>query len=98
MKKYSQFLSEDRRLCILKILQAAPQYTCNHYLLQAALVPFGHNVSKQVICEDIDFLADCQAVTKEADVELHICKLTSLGDEIARGLLIMDGIKRPLPE
>ncbi len=98
MPNYNQHITEDRRLVILRLLSEDPGFSHNDRVLQTGLEHLGHVTSGDVIRGDIAWLADQGLVTVEiVRDDLHVAKLTSRGDDVAKGRTLVPGVKRPGP-
>lgn len=98
MKSFAQTLAEDRRLCLLKLLEQAPGYEANGYLLQAALPQFGHESSLDAVKGDLAWLAEQQLVSVKELGGVTIATLTQRGADVADGRAVVPGVKKPRPE
>ncbi|NMG29346.1 ArsR family transcriptional regulator [Aromatoleum evansii] len=94
---FAQHLTEDRRLVILRLLEQAPDYCGNAYLLHSALPDFGHSVGLDRLQTDLAWL-DEQGLAKLTTVAgVSIAQLTPRGADVAHGRATVPGVKRPLP-
>jgi hypothetical protein len=95
MNQYQQMLAEDRRLCILRILEEAGG-TANDSVLHTALEMWGHTKQpRQNIRADLQFLVNCGLLTDEFLKNIQIVTLTQRGLDVAQGRLSVDGVKKP---
>lgn len=94
---YAQIVTEDRRLCILRLLRDAPGASVNHYVLQTALDALGHKVSRDAVRADAAWLAEQGLADMEAVNEIAVLTLTGRGDDVAAGRAFVPGIKKPVP-
>ncbi len=95
---YEAYLSEDRRLVILRLLAEDRDYSLNDSVLQTALEQIGHGVSRDKVRADIDWLAEQELVTRRIVREkIHVATLTQRGADVAAGLATCPGVKRPGP-
>lgn len=93
-----KLITEDRRLVILRLLNEQPDYSLNSSLMQSALFQFGHSVSRDVVRSDFAWLAEQQLLTvDQLSNELYLAKINNRGVDVAVGLAIVPGIKRPGP-
>ena len=97
MKTYAETLAEDRRLVILKLLEQAPDYRGNIYLLQSALEGFGHSIGLNVLREDLVWLEQQLLVTLHPVGEVLLAELSGRGLDAALGRISVPGVKRPAP-
>jgi hypothetical protein len=93
---FDQFQTEDRRLVLLRALEAAVQYRANAYLLRAYSDSVGHVVSAERLATDLAWLAEQGLVTVETQPVL-VATLTARGLDVANGRAVQPGVKRPLP-
>lgn len=97
MSKYANYLSEDRRLVILRILAEMPTYRANSSVLHTVLQEWGHEPSRDQVKTELRWLEEQQLVTLE-DVgagAVLLAKLTERGADVAAGRARVDGVKRP---
>ncbi|HZP46303.1 MAG TPA: hypothetical protein VFB15_11700 [Candidatus Binataceae bacterium] len=97
-KLFSEILAEDRRLGILRTLQACADYESNESILAAALDQIGHRVSRDSIRVELAWLKEQGLLTLEVIADIHIAKLTQRGLETACGIITTPGVKRPGPQ
>jgi hypothetical protein len=97
MPSYAEHFAADRRLCILRILELAPDYTANEYLLQSALAEHGHSVSRALLRTDFAWLAEQGVLTVNDAGALHVAQITERGVDVAHARATVPGIKRPAP-
>ena len=95
---YSERLTQDRRLVILRLLLNAPLYTANDSVITIALSDFGHAVSRDQVRTDLAWLAENGCMTIEDLATIQIATLTQRGVETATGDVITPGVKRPSPQ
>lgn len=95
---FREYMREDRRLVILRLLSQAEGYRANIYLLHAALPGRGHNSSQDAVQGDIDWLHEQGLVTAESVGGVTLATLTGRGDDVQAGRVIVTGVKRPRPE
>ncbi|OSK94373.1 VpaChn25_0724 family phage protein [Escherichia coli] len=89
-------LTQDRRLVILRSLMDCNN-EANESILQDCLDAYGHNVSRDVVRGQIDWLAEQQLVTVENLRGFYVVTLTSRGQDVAEGRARVAGVKRPRP-
>ncbi|EAP5465385.1 ArsR family transcriptional regulator [Salmonella enterica] len=92
----NDILTEDRRLVILRSLMDCNN-EANESILQDCLDAYGHNVSRDVVRGQIDWLAEQQLVTVENLRGFYVVTLTSRGQDVAKGRARVAGVKRPRP-
>ncbi|MCK5296460.1 MAG: ArsR family transcriptional regulator [Alphaproteobacteria bacterium] len=98
MSNYKNYVAEDRRLVILRILNEEPDYAINDSVLQTALSQIGHGVSRDVIRTDLSWLEEQGLVSVEVIKDkIHVAKLTARGGDVASGRAVVYGVKKPAP-
>lgn len=95
---FDQYQTEDRRLTLLRALQAAAQYTANAYLLRSYCGHLGHVVSGDRIEQDIAWLDEQGLLDVQKAQGVTVATLTTRGLDVATGAATVPGVKRPLPE
>lgn len=97
MSKYADYLSQDRRLVILRILAEMPTYRANSSVLHTVLNEWGHEPSRDQVKGELRWLQEQQLVTVEeiGDGAVLLAKLTERGADVAAGRARVDGVKRP---
>lgn len=97
MTKYADFISQDRRLVILRILAEMPTYRANSSVLHTVLNQWGHEPSRDQVKSELRWLEEQQLVTLDdiADGSVLLAKLTERGQDVSTGRARVDGVKRP---
>jgi hypothetical protein len=95
---FAQAETEDRRLVMLRGLQAAARYRANAYLLRRYCESLGHTVSADRIEQDIAWLAEQGLVDRKAPEGVTVATLTQRGQDVADGSACVPGVARPRPE
>jgi hypothetical protein len=93
---YDDAIRADRRLAILEILAAAPDYTAHAHLIRKQLDGQGHRTAFDVLRGDLAWL-DEQGALVLADGEVPVATLTLRGEDLARGVARVPGVARPVP-
>ena len=94
---FQQHITEDRRLVILRGLQAADQYKAPAILLRTYCNTLGHTVSGDVMETDLAWLQE-QGLVRLAKAEgITVATLTARGADVASGAAVVPGVKRPEP-
>lgn len=99
---FAQLLSEDRRLVILRLLSAAPEYTANAFVLRPGLEAVGHAMSTDQLATELAWLAEqglveLEAVAGVTMAGVTVARLTQRGADVAAGRAVTPGVKRPEP-
>ena len=95
MVSFSQHISEDRRLVMLRVLMDSAGYRSNEYVVQTALAAFGHVASGDQVRTDLAWLSEQGLLTSELAAGMLIATLTRRGEDVARGTAEVPGVKRP---
>lgn len=95
MSQYADFLRQDMRLVILRLLVEMPTYRANSSVLNTALDNFGHTVSRDQVKTELHWLAEQGALAIEDVGPVLVATLTERGQDIAAGRARVPGIKRP---
>ncbi|EJU3030179.1 ArsR family transcriptional regulator [Salmonella enterica] len=90
----NDILNEDRRLVILRSLLDCNN-EANESILQDCLDAYGHNVSRDVVRGQIDWLAEQNLVTVENLSGFYVVTITGRGQDVAEGRAKVSGVKRP---
>ena len=100
MKRYRQFLVEDQRLALLRILSELPGYTANTSVLHTLLTNLAHVVSRDEIRSHVSWL-DEQGLVEVEPIDgvdgLLIVRLVERGGDVAQGRATVPGVKKPGP-
>lgn len=95
MTPYEKFLTEDRRLCILRLLTESNN-SANDRVLMLGLESLGYrHFPRETIREDIRFLIDHGLVSDEWFNDVLVCTITRRGVEVAQGKIQVPGISKP---
>lgn len=95
---YMQFLIEEARLVLLRVLAEAAEYTSNSSLLAMALDRYGITLSRDQVNTQLAWLAEQQLVRTEQIATIVRATLTLRGLDVATGTAIVPGVKRPSPK
>ena len=100
MKPYRQFLIEDQRLALLRILSELPGYTANTSVLHTLLTNLGHAVSRDEVRSHVAWL-DEQGLVEAEPIDgvdgLLMVRLVERGGDVALGRATVPGVKKPGP-
>ena len=92
---YSEFIAEDRRLSILLILKECARYSANEHLISQGLDNCGHYVAADQLYADLVMLEEKRVLNLSEIGDMTIATLTRLGQDVAEGRTVIEGIKRP---
>lgn len=93
---FAEYQTHDRRLVLLKALEAAVQYRTNAYLLRHFADSVGHVVSADRVAQDLAWLAEQGLITLETS-PIMVATLTERGLDVASGRVVVPGVQRPAP-
>jgi len=94
---FDKLLTEDRRLVILRLLSAAPGYAANAFVLREGLAASGHAVSADQLATELAWLAEQGLLSTAPVADMLVARLTPRGADVAAGLAVVPGVKRPEP-
>lgn len=95
MSKFAEFIRQDIRLVILRLLVDMTAYRANSSVLTMALDSYGHTLSRDQVKTELHWLAEQGALTLEDVGPVLVATLTERGQDIAAGRARVPGIKRP---
>lgn len=95
MSKYADYLAEDMRLVMLRILNEMPAYSSNSSILGNVLGRFGHHPSRDHITTQLHWLAEQNLISIEDVSGVLVCRLTERGQDVATGRTTVPGVKKP---
>ena len=95
MSQYAEFLRQDMRLVILRLLAEMPAYRANSSVLNTALDNYGHSVSRDQVRTELQWLSEQGTVSLDDIGPVLVATLTERGQDIAAGRARCPGIKRP---
>ncbi len=88
---------EDQRLVILRVLVQANN-DANESIIQDCLAVYGHKISRDAVRTHLSWLNE-QGLLKINDVGgLFVAHITRRGYDVAEGLSVVPGVKKPRPE
>ena len=92
---FNEFLSQDRRLCLLRLL-AESGGSGNDSVLHQGLEQLGHrNQPREVIRADLRFLIGAGLIVDEWVGNIQIATITRRGVEVAQGRVTVEGVTKP---
>lgn len=94
---FAEFQTQDRRLVLLRALQAAVQYRANAFLLRRFCESLGHTVGADRIKQDLAWLAEQELISVEEVQSVTVATLTERGLDVATGRVEAPGVARPQP-
>lgn len=99
MNNTQNLIYQDQRLMILKSLIECG-FDANEDILLECLALYGHRISQTRLRNHLTFLADAELVriNKIADGRMWIAIITRQGEDVAKGIAIAEGVRKPRPE
>ncbi len=98
MSEFSKFAIMDLRLVLLRCLKTQPAYQGNDNILQHEAKYFGLNRSRDVIKNELRWLAEMGAVKLDDLGSVLVATLTRRGLDHVEGLATIEGVNKPSPE
>ncbi|KRP97472.1 hypothetical protein TX25_06085 [Pseudomonas lactis] len=95
MTPYSDFIRQDVRLVLLRLLVEMTAYRANSSVLTMALDSYGHTLSRDQVKTELHWLAEQGALTLQDVGPVFVATLSERGQDIAAGRTRVPGIKRP---
>ncbi len=95
MTQYADYLREDIRLVVLRLLVEMTAYRANSSVLTMALDSYGHTLSRDQVKTELHWLAEQGALTLADVGPVLVATLSERGQDIAAGRARVPGIKRP---
>lgn len=95
MLHYKETFRRHMRLSILKVLNDAPEYSCNDSVLRDALEEFAFKATRDVVRTELYWLQEQGFATLSEAGHLIVAKATARGVDVALGRAIHPDIKRP---
>ena len=93
---YTDFVTQDRRLVILRILRGLESRRANHFVLRTALQSHGYSELVETVHNDCRWLAAQGLVqTEELDGGILLATISQLGEQAATGLVRVKGVAYP---
>ncbi|NBJ36608.1 ArsR family transcriptional regulator [Serratia fonticola] len=89
-----EILDSDQRLVILRSLLECGD-SANESVLQTCLQAYGHRISRDAVRTHLAWLAEQNLVTLSDVAGCYVATVTGRGDDVANGLAIVPGVKKP---
>ena len=97
----SNIIIADQRLALLQALVACNN-DANQNILQTCLAQYGHNISMDLVRNHMLWLEEQGLVRiNRIDAngsEFYVAMITQRGLDVANGLSVVDGVKKPNPK
>lgn len=95
MSHFANFLREDQRLLILRLLAELAAYRANSSVLAMGLSSYGHAISRDQVKTELRWLEEQGLVVLEEVGPVLVATLTERGGDVATGRARVPGVKRP---
>ena len=92
-------ITADQRLALLQALVACNN-DANQNILQTCLAQYGHNISMDLVRNHMLWLEE-QGLVRISRLDtdrLFVATITQRGLDVANGLSVVDGVKKPNPK
>jgi hypothetical protein len=94
---YSETIVEHLRLTVLRLLDEQPDFALNESLIFDLVEPFRFGLGRDALRVQLAWLAE-QGLDGLADVYgLKVATATERGIDVARGRVVVPGVRRPGP-
>lgn len=96
-QNFADYLRQDQRLVMLRILSELPQYRANSSVITSLLGEFGHHPSRDQVKGELTWLGE-QGLVKVEDIgSVLVVTLTERGADVAAGRASVPGVSKPRP-
>ncbi len=92
---FADYLRQDQRLVILRILSELPQYRSNSSVINNLLTQFGHSPSRDQVKAELFWLAEQGLLQLEDLGSVLVVALTERGADVAAGRAVVPGVSKP---
>jgi hypothetical protein len=92
---FAEFLRQDMRLVLLRVLTEMPSYRGNSSMLAQMLDKFGHAATRDQVKTELAWLAEQGLLTLQDAGSVRVATLTERGQDVATGRAVVPGVKRP---
>jgi hypothetical protein len=94
---FSDYLRQDQRLVVLRILSELPQYRSNSSVMANLLGEFGHHPSRDQVKTELFWLGEQNLIKVEDIGSVLVVTLTERGADVAAGRASVPGVSKPRP-
>ena len=94
---FADYLRQDQRLVMLRILAEVPQYRSNSSVIANLLGEFGHHPSRDQVKSDLVWLGEQGLLLTEDIGSVLVVTLTERGADVAAGRSSVPGVSKPRP-
>jgi hypothetical protein len=97
MSQFADIQISAARLKMLELLRECKGYSLNDQVLTSGLASMGLRFTYDQVRAELDWLNSVRAITLFPVGMLVVAELTQRGHDVAKGLLEIRGIDRPIP-
>jgi len=91
---YAQYVNEDLRRLILRLLSELPGYTANSSTLHSAVKGWGFVLTRAEVIRQLHWLSERALVEVEPiNADVLLVRLLARGQDVAAGLVHQPGVK-----
>jgi hypothetical protein len=94
---FADYLRQDQRLVVLRILSELPQYRSNSSVMASLLGEFGHHPSRDQVRTELVWLGEQNLIKVEDIGSVLVVTLTERGADVAAGRASVPGVSKPSP-
>lgn len=94
---FADYLRQDQRLVLLRILSELPQYRSNSSVMANLLGEFGHHPSRDQVKTELVWLGEQNLIKVEDIGSVLVVTLTERGADVAAGRASVPGVSKPRP-
>ena len=94
---FADYLRQDQRLVMLRILSELPQYRSNSSVMANLLGEFGHHPSRDQVKTELVWLGEQNLIKVEDIGSVLVVTLTERGADVAAGRASVPGVSKPRP-
>ena len=94
---FSEFIREEQRLVLLRLLHEMPRYQSNSSLLTSGMEGFGVAMTRDQVCTELNWLKEQGCLELQEAGSVLVATLTNRGADAATGMAKIHGVKRPSP-
>lgn len=91
----AELKSEHRALAVLRMLQREPSYMSNGEVVSSYFELVGLACSREQTMACLAVLEQAGLIEASTVEKLTVIRLTAKGDEVAKGLVVVEGVLRP---
>lgn len=92
---FADYLRQDQRLVMLRILSELPQYRSNSSVIASLLGQFGHHPSRDQVRAELVWLGEQGLVAVDDIGSVLVVTLTERGEDVAAGRSSVPGVSKP---